>query len=124
MFVETEYFVNKEKRTVVCVMTTYGEIDHRLNKYNMSFTPFFSYNDYCKYVGKAKCSPEDVWDEKFGKKLAEHRAMEKRRKFVNKTLTEVIEEGRKNLRNLEMYGMIQKSHSPLFEKETKHEKNN
>jgi hypothetical protein len=55
---ETKYYVNPEKKTVVCVITIqddyFGEI-HR-------------------FEGKAKCSPEDVFDENVGREIAQNRA--------------------------------------------------
>jgi hypothetical protein len=55
---ETKYYVNPEKKTVVCVITIqddyYGEI-HR-------------------FEGKAKCSPEDAFDENIGRQIAQNRA--------------------------------------------------
>ena len=55
---ETKYYVNPEKKTVVCVITIqddyFGEI-HR-------------------FEGKAKCSPEDAFDENIGRQIAQNRA--------------------------------------------------
>ena len=44
----------------------------------------------CRYVGKAKCSPEDEFDYEFGKKLAYSRALNKwftaKKKFLEKKI--------------------------------------
>ena len=56
---ETKYYVNPEKKTVVCVITIlddcFGVKIHR-------------------FEGKAKCSPEDVFDENIGREIAQNRA--------------------------------------------------
>lgn len=65
---ETKYYVNPEKKTVVCVISIqdnyFGEI-HR-------------------FEGKAKCSPEDVFDENVGRQIAQDRAFIKMKShFLN-----------------------------------------
>ena len=69
-----KYIVNKEKRTVVCVLSDCSR--DALKAIDKSFKEIFVYDLYIndKYVGVAKCSPEDEWDEKIGKRLAFSRA--------------------------------------------------
>lgn len=69
-----KYIVNKEKRTVVCILSNCSE--DVLKAIDKSFRKIFISDLYIndKYVGVAKCSPEDEWDEKIGKRLAFSRA--------------------------------------------------
>jgi hypothetical protein len=64
---KTEYIVNKKKRTVVALLRDGNRIVAR---------------------GKAKCHPDDTWDEKIGKKLASLRAQLAK---LSKALDEVLE---------------------------------
>jgi hypothetical protein len=89
---EIKYYVNKEKRTVVCVFVPasksfYSNIYNALNKVMCDNDPvrFFACIDDpvrdgwvpAKYVGKAKCDPKDTWNEEYGKRLAKARAIVK-----------------------------------------------
>ena len=62
-----KYIVNKEKRTVVCIVTT--------DSVNCTGT----------FTGVAKCSPADTFDEEYGKTLARRRAVlaEQRKELEN-----------------------------------------
>lgn len=55
---------------------------------NIVIATIFYHN--CRYVGKAKCSPEDEFDYEFGKKLAYNRALNKwftaKKKFLMKKI--------------------------------------
>ena len=55
---ETKYYVNPEKKTVVCVITIQDDY----------------FDDLLRFEGKAKCSPEDVFDENIGRQIAQNRA--------------------------------------------------
>lgn len=55
---ETKYYVNPEKKTVVCVITIQDDI----------------FGDLLRFEGKAKCSPEDAFDENIGRQIAQNRA--------------------------------------------------
>lgn len=101
------YKINKEEGVVVCIITGNGEVAlNRLDKY----VPHYSWN-YGEvmikdtYIGVAKCSPEDEWDEEKGKKLALVRAKRKRSKDINKTLYHVIEVMEREIYDLNMYGI-------------------
>lgn len=75
------YYIDEEKRTIVAIMREceYDAIDvlqkmgirniyhdgYRMDKFMMN--PI--------YRGKAKCSPEDEWDEEYGMKLARNRML-------------------------------------------------
>lgn len=58
-FVETEYYVNSSKCTIVC------KIHAIINGFHYTA------------IGVAKCSPEDTFDEIKGKRIAESRAKSK-----------------------------------------------
>ena len=96
------YVINKEKRTVVCIMRNAeedacGPVEKYLDSKGLSF-------DWATYkklllpesiVGVAKCNPNDEWDEEFGKRLARKRCsdkyeaikLEKLRKFWNEIIS-------------------------------------
>jgi len=82
---ETKYFVNPEKKTVVCIITVQDDYFREI---------------HC-FEGKAKCSPEDTFDEETGRKIAQKRAYIKMkthfrdgkvnlRKLVNLRMEELI----------------------------------
>ena len=106
----TEYVVNKEKRTVVCKITTINDIEDRLFKFGLE--------DYCgcsvsrTYTGIAKCSPQDEWDEITGKRLAEYRAARKRQIDVNNTLKREIKRILKAVDALSAHGMLKEPNKP------------
>lgn len=90
---EIRYFVNAEKRTVVAVIVNAENdfqrkvrrrVDSRFAddfyfRGNRSFMPD-------KIVGKAKCAPEDVFDEMTGIQIARERALEKYDRIFNREL--------------------------------------
>ena len=55
---DTKYFVNIEKKTVVCVITVQDDFLGNVHRFE----------------GKAKCSPEDIFDENIGREIAQNRA--------------------------------------------------
>lgn len=120
---KTEYKVNRDKGTVTCIITTTEDFMNKIIKYGFSdvFDRFgFTYDnwnddsfDVRKYVGVAKCSPEDEWDEEYGKQLAEYRAMKKRRADINNDLKTFVRRTYKNLDNLMDHGMLKEIHKPL-----------
>lgn len=116
-----EYIVNKKKRAVVA-MIKFNEREQTfqnsgciyedicwaftcLKKNNFIDTEKFKQN-YNKMFfprtmsAKAKCNPEDEWDEEYGKQLARQRLVEKIKKYrfnsykiisdLNKEITEVL----------------------------------
>lgn len=61
------YIVNEAKKTAVCVL----EVEDLLGSWNS-----------LRFTGKAKCSPEDQWNEETGKKIAYSRAYIKMKKCI------------------------------------------
>lgn len=115
--VTTEYKVNKEKGTVVCIITTVDDIPHRLEKYGLADEDYDNLIDIRYYKGIAKCSPEDDWDEEYGKRLAEYRASRKRQVDVNNELKKYINGLLKCVDNLYDYGLMKNPHKPEEEEE-------
>lgn len=70
-----DYYVNEEKKTVVCVMR---------ELYQDDFGEYF-----IKVVGKAKCCDKDVFNVKTGKSIAAHRAKIKLQKKKDKRLKDI-----------------------------------
>lgn len=104
---------------VTCIITARLDVEYRLYKYGlMSEREFASlyYDDnnmnVIKYVGVAKCAPEDYFDLDTGKRIAEYRASEKRMRDVNRRLSAAIEEIENNINNLEEHGYIKISKKP------------
>ena len=118
MKVKTEFYVNEKKRTIVCVIFTKNEVLDRLWKYGI-YDCTMDLAEECEYVGIAKCAPEDVWDENYGRKLAEYRAMEIRRKDVNRKIKNYITLTENKFTNLLTYGRIKTSRPPQMPEVTK-----
>lgn len=93
---QIEYYINEEKRTVVCRMTNckydvlkifrkMGILYINNSDYKFSLDNFYM-ND--SYIGKAKCAESDTWDVEIGKKIARKRMLQKyynaRRKLLHK----------------------------------------
>ena len=97
-----EYSVNKEKRTVVAFIKfgheeeTFRNADWILNNLYRALSglqhkeeyydkKYFILSKKMFYPGvmsaKAKCSPEDEWDEEYGKQLARQRLVEKIKRY-------------------------------------------
>lgn len=75
-----DYYVNEEKKTVTCIIfpDTY-RMARFIGKYTELFFTPYKYTDpmFPKFVGIARCHPEDEFDVEFGKKLAYSRARDK-----------------------------------------------
>lgn len=89
-----KYYVNEEKRTVICVIR---DTECRLADFirsNAIFNPVYQLTTYSgredalrklrkmlylpnQFVGKATCSPDDEWNEETGRYIAYARAKEK-----------------------------------------------
>jgi hypothetical protein len=108
----TEYKVNKEKRTVVCIIRTYDEIPKKLWKYGLIDEDYDDIHEIREYVGIARCAPEDEWDETYGKHLAEYRACRERQVDVNNELKKYIKDISKRIDNLYDYGLLKNPHYP------------
>lgn len=108
--VRTEYIVNKEKRTVVCRITTVNDAEDRLWKFGLK--DCWAGPVIRTYIGIAKCSPEDEWDEITGKRLAEYRASRKRQIDVNNTLKKEIKRILKATDMLYDHGLLKHPNKP------------
>lgn len=116
--VETKFEINKEKRTVVCIITAINDIPNRLEKYNLADSEYDDIAlDVRIYKGIAKCAPEDEWDEKYGKRLAEYRASRERQVDVNNELRSYYLQVTKNLDKLATFGLMRDPHKPRLEEE-------
>ena len=81
---DCKFFVNEEKRTVVCVIEgmryqVYNDLDQTIISAGASIILGKAMSALLKnrFVGKAVCSVEDEWDENTGKLLAYNRAKNK-----------------------------------------------
>lgn len=110
--IKTEYKIQENTKTVVCIITTTNDVASKLEKYNLIDLRYPAF-DICKYVGIAKCHPDDEWDEAFGKRLAEYRASCKRKSDVNNKIKDFIKRTSKNIDNLYDYGLMKEPHNPL-----------
>lgn len=110
----TEYYVNRDKKTVVCTITTFDDFQTRLWKYGL--LDFGGYEpEKMVFKGIAKCHPEDQFDENLGKKIAEYRASKARKAYVNTRLREFTNKTLINLRKLRAYGFMREPHNPIPE---------
>lgn len=110
--IKTEFKINKDKRNIVCIITTVNDMACRLEKYGFITKDDNDNDDIRKYVGIAKCAPEDEWNEKYGRRLAEYRACQKRKADVNNEIKIFINNVCKCLDNLYNYGLIKNPHKP------------
>ena len=101
----TTYYINKEKRTVVCVMDTFNDVCDKIRKYDLK-VPDKYYCEKKTFRGVAKCSPEDEWDEAVGKRLAERRAAAKRQNYVNNAIDRYVDKEIVRLNNLLGHGSL------------------
>lgn len=109
---DTKFFVNKDKRTIVCVITTINDVPERLEKYGLADDEYYDVDEVCTYTGYAHCSPEDEWDETYGKHLAEYRASKARQVDVNHRIKKFIKGISKCIDNLYDYGLLKNPHKP------------
>ncbi len=77
----TKYYINEEKRTVVCIINSrpYDALDF-VYKSGLNFNAREENRIRLlptRFVGVAKCAPEDTYDEHIGKLIAFDRAKEK-----------------------------------------------
>lgn len=110
--VTTEFIVNEEKRTVVCIITTVDDMADRLAKYGLADDKYDDMEDVRIYKGIAKCCPQDTWNESFGKKLAEWRAARKREVDINNEIYDYIDSMNERLETLEIYGRLKEPTPP------------
>lgn len=111
--VQTEFIINEEKRTVVCILRTINDVPMRLAKYGLADGDYDEKDlEIRTYKGVAKCNPADEWDETYGMRLAEYRASCARQKDVNKKIKDYISGILKCLDNLHSYGFLKTPHFP------------
>ena len=111
----TKFHVDKENGVVVCIITMDEDdiIGNRIQKYDLWGVAWDSYRQLSKrFVGVAKCAPEDEFDETYGKRLAEYRACVKRQKYVNKFLRKYIGSIINNIDRLVQYGLLKDVYPP------------
>jgi len=112
-----EYIVNKEKCTIVAMIKfdnneetfkdaeyIYDELEQALRHLkhckfsDKKYKAGWNKMTFPKYMSaKAKCNPEDEWDEEYGKQLARQRLVEKIKKYRSnsyKIIADLIEEMR------------------------------
>lgn len=111
--VSTEYKVNKDKRTVVCIIKTYNDVAERLRKYGLADEDYDDIDlDIRTYKGIARCAPGDEWDEVYGRRLAEYRAARARQLDVNADLNKYIKGVTECVNNLCNFGFMKTPHDP------------
>lgn len=113
MIVNTKFKINKEKGVIVCIVTATDDIYEIIRKYRLYTdytlpTPF----SYKIYKGIARCAPEDKWDETYGKRLAEYRAVRARQIDVNNKLKDLYKRENIKLSNLINYGLLKTPKHP------------
>ena len=108
----TKYYVNPDKKTVVCTITTFDDFQTRLWKYGL--LDFDGHEpEKMVFKGVAKCHPDDQFDENLGKKIAEYRASKARMAYVNTQLREFIERTTTNIEKVRRYGFMREPHNPI-----------
>jgi hypothetical protein len=101
------YQINEEKRTVAAYMTQcrfdafkrimlhyerWGVSQYRISRQEIA--PLIMQN---AYRAKAKCAPDDVFDEKKGKEIARERLLQKYNTALNRAITRFIDHQKKLL---------------------------
>lgn len=78
LFDETKFVVSKESGTVACIITAHIHPSSRQNSViYLNFRDNKSLTNKFQVVGLAKCSKDDKFDEKVGRRIAESRAKSK-----------------------------------------------
>ncbi len=113
MVYSTEFKINREKGVIVCIVRTREDILEIFRKYHcLDFLGYIKFYEEKVYKGIARCAPEDKWDETYGKRLAEYRAMMKRRKSVNKEIKKIWRDTSRKLNDLYKYGFLKAPKEP------------
>lgn len=111
--IRTDYKINKDKRTITCIISTINDYDKKLKKYHFEdYKRNYWDDDFKQYIGIARCNPEDTWDEVYGKRLAEYRASCQRRAALNHQINNFVKEINRNLNALITYGKLKPPHKP------------
>lgn len=113
MIYSTEFKINREKGVIVCIVKASEDVAEICRKYNcLNFLGYVVPYEEKIYKGIARCAPEDEWDETYGKRLAEYRAMMKRRRFVNREIKKIWRNTTKKLNDLYRYGFLDAPKEP------------
>lgn len=113
MVYSTEFKINREKGVIVCIVKTREDVAEICRKYNcFNLLDYISYYEERVYKGIARCAPEDEWDETYGKRLAEYRAMTKRANYVNRKVKKIWKDTTRKLNNLYKYGFLKEPKEP------------
>lgn len=71
---DCKFIVNKEKRKIVCILENTDELlEDFIDGYTLDTLLFSRCKEVFlpnRFIGIATCSPEDEWDEEFGKRVA------------------------------------------------------
>lgn len=115
---DVQYFINAEKKIVVAKITgTETELCCELRKKGFEGIPAYIPNEF---IGKAKCSPDDVFDVKKGQKIAFKRAYYK---YVKAKHTEIVNFAKwveeQNKRALEEFGKMAEKYEQSMERRLK-----
>lgn len=92
---ETKYYVDKEKGVVVCkIMNVQCALHNEMEKKDLGFNPasvcMFLSDMSDVFVGKAKCSGGDTFNEELGRKIAYKRAVVKMNAAKKKTMKRLL----------------------------------
>lgn len=97
------FYVNEEKRTVVCKLSDTAEavLDDLVQNGYMPSTPECYEDGLLKegFTGKAKCSDEDTFDAEKGKRIAYKRAMAKYNRSKQKVVDRILRQQLKSFTN-------------------------
>lgn len=90
--IKRNFYVNKEKGVVTCVITTWNSPNTSLGDYIDGYG--YATKDrrvLCRhtFIATAKCSPLDIFDENKGKRIAESRAKVKAFKYYMNVYTKI-----------------------------------
>lgn len=111
--VKTNFKIDKKNRVVVCIIETSAwDVFDKLDKYDLAYGFDVKPQDTKRFVGVAKCAPEDEWDESYGKKLAEYRASTKRKNYVNRCLMNHADKIVNNINHLINFGFLKDCRPP------------
>jgi len=109
MVYKTKFKINKEKGVIVCLIECINDIESILRKYNLTYPEGWM---KARYKGIARCSPEDEWDETYGRRLAEYRARRARQIDINNELKNFYKRENIKLSNLINYGLVKTPKHP------------
>ena len=119
---ETKFKVDRERGSITCIMTTTEDFLSRIIRYGFA-EAFYRLPlslddlreddlDVRKYIGVARCNPEDEWDEEYGKRLAEYRAALKRRSDINQEIANFCYRMNCHIDNLWFHGKLREPKHP------------